>query len=482
MTPETPHAAYPTPPLPWTTAEVVQATGGTLCGGRLEERFTAVAIDSRTIAAGQLFVAIRGQVHDGHRFAADVVAAGIRGVVLERAQQARLPVSDWLARGVSCIAVDDTTEALGALGAFNRRRATVRLVAITGSNGKTTTRAMTQAVLGQRYSVLATQGNLNNNIGLPLTLLRLGAEHRWAVVELGMNHPGEIRALAHICQPDIGIITTIAPAHLEGLGSIDGVRQAKAELLEGLPADGRAVLNADDPHCRRIAAHSPVPVLLYGLASDAEIRAEAVTLSAAGTHFTLVLPSGAIPVSLPLPGEFMVGNALAAAAVGHLAGLSTVQIARGLEVFTPAAGRMRVLRTAAGVHLLDDTYNANPKSMALAIATVMQLAAGRRAVVVAGDMRELGPQAAVFHRQIGVQVAHSGAARLCAVGDFAADLCQGALSAGMPPERVMHGTKREVSAALRRWLEPGDWVLVKGSRAMAMEEVVGALQAGDTEG
>ncbi|MFZ0134202.1 MAG: UDP-N-acetylmuramoyl-tripeptide--D-alanyl-D-alanine ligase, partial [Desulfobacterales bacterium] len=390
MQPHGQQNAPPTPPLEWAVADLVAATGGEALGPETGARFTGIGIDSRRISPADLFVAIRGETHDGHRFAEDVVGKGCRGLVLARAKLTELPWEKWVAENVVCIVVDDTIAALGRLAAYHRRRNTASVVAITGSNGKTTTRQMAAAVVSQRFSTLSTRKNFNNHIGLPLTLLELRPDHRWAVVELGMNAPGEIAALAAICQPDVGVITNVAPAHLEGVGSIEGVMHAKGELLGKLDARGTAVLNADDPLVMRLARESRSKVLLFGLAPQADIRAESIASGARDSRFELVLPGGRTQIVLKIPGAFMLANALAAAAVGCAIGLSPAEIKAGLENFVPAENRMNILTTQSGIHVIDDTYNANPGSMAAALATLAALRRQQRAFFVTGDMRELG--------------------------------------------------------------------------------------------
>ena len=239
--------------IPWSVQDILDATGGTLVSGSRNHCFKGVGIDSRTITGSDLFVAIEGAIHDGHRYAADVIDSGIQGLVVARDKISTLPCSRWQKRDVVCIAVPDTTRALGNMAAFNRQRAHVSVVAVTGSNGKTSTRAMITAVISRRYTTLTPKGNFNNEIGLPLTLLQLTPAHQWAVLELGMNHLGEIRRLAEICSPDMGIITNIGPAHIEGVGSMDGVMQAKAELLEKIRPGGMIILNADDPRTLQLS-------------------------------------------------------------------------------------------------------------------------------------------------------------------------------------------------------------------------------------
>ncbi|UCD77646.1 MAG: UDP-N-acetylmuramoyl-tripeptide--D-alanyl-D-alanine ligase [Desulfobacterales bacterium] len=463
-------------PIPWTTSEILEATGGELLCGDRQYLFAQVFIDSRRVAAGGVFVAVVGEVHDGHTFAPDVVEQGGRGLVISNKNVEHLPVAKWKEKGVAVVAVEDTTRALGDMAAFNRRRSNVSVVAITGSNGKTTTRQMTAAVVSQQFNTLATVGNLNNQIGLPLTLLGLEPEHQWAVVELGTNYPGEIARLAEICTPDVGVITNIGPAHLEGLGSMEGVAREKGSLLKGLGRHGKAVLNADDPRVRQLARQTAHEVHLYGLAPDAAIRADDVAEKENAICFTLKLVEESISIRLNSPGRFMVTNALAAAAVGNLLGLSAGKIKAGLEAFEPVSGRMNIHRTPNGIHIIDDTYNANPDSMKAALTTLKRMRAGARGIFVAGDMLELGRQAASLHSQVGALAARSGINRLYAYGEYADSLAAGARNEGLPAADSITGSREEIIEDLIAWLQPGDWVLVKGSRGMAMEKVVQGLK------
>jgi len=462
--------------IPWTTAELLQATGGELIGGGWDHPFSAVSIDSRRIAKGDVFVAIVGDVHDGHTFAAAVVDQGVRGLIINRHQSGLLPLRQWKKKKVTCIAVEDTTRALGDIAAFNRKRTNVAVVAITGSNGKTTTRQLTAAVVAQQYKTLATTGNFNNQIGLPLTLLNLEPDHRWAVVELGTNNPGEIARLAQICSPEIGVITNIGPAHLEGLGTLEGVAREKGDLLLHLRPGGKAVLNADDPRVLQLARGLKNEVHFFGLSDVARIRAERIQKNDRGISFTLVLLDDRVSIALSAHGQFMVANALAAAAVGFLLGLTPAKIKAGLETFKPVPGRMSILKTPNGLHIIDDTYNANPDSMRAAIATLKTLSAAHRAILVAGDMLELGERTEVLHREIGAAAARLGIRRLYACGQFAPAVAAGAQDAGMQAADTIIATRAEISAELKAWLQPGDWILIKGSRGMAMEKIVRELK------
>jgi UDP-N-acetylmuramoyl-tripeptide--D-alanyl-D-alanine ligase len=463
-------------PLDWSGHQLLAATGGHRVCGDAQRRFSGIGIDSRTLAVSEAFVAIRGDSHDGHRFASEVVAAGGRGLVLAQDEVPSECLADWQAAGVLCVAVTDTLRALGDLGLFHRKRNPARVVAITGSNGKTTTRAMTTAVLAQHHAVISTRGNFNNAVGLPLSLFALAPIHQWAVFEIGTNHPGEIDRLAQICHPDLGVITNIGPAHLEGLGSLDGVREAKGELIARLAPEGRMALNADDPQVMRLAERCTKAPLRFGLSSTAEVRAEAVRIEGEELRFRLRLPDDAAEVRIPVAAAFMTTNALAAAAVGWAAGLAAADIAAGLAAFTPVSGRMTRLPSGRGVVLIDDSYNANPASVKAAIGALVSQRQGGRTVLVLGEMRELGIGAPALHRQAGKDAAAAGIDRLCVTGPFAEETAAGAREGGMAAACIQAAAKEEIVADLAAWLAPGDSVLVKGSRAATMETVVAALR------
>ena len=464
-------------PIPWTTEEILDATAGELLCGDQSRSFAVISIDSRNISNRDLFVAIIGESHDGHGFASAVVDQGIRGLVIGQNKIEQLPVADWKAGDVVCIAVKDTTRALGDLAAFHRRRAQASVVAITGSNGKTTTRRLTAGVVARQYQTLYTSGNFNNDIGLPLTLLKLTPDHQWAVVEIGTNNPGEIARLTEICGPDIGVITNIGPAHLEGLGSLDGVMREKGDLIKGLGSDGRAVLNADDPRVLQLARATRKEVLLYGLSPDADVRAEDIIKDTQASTFSLNYGPESIPVCLHSPGEFMILNALAAAAVGYLLQISPQAIKEGLEAFKPAAGRMGILQLPNGMHIIDDTYNANPGSMRAALTALANANVHGRRIFVAGDMLELGDQAPQLHSEVGALAARVGTDRLYATGEHATEVVDGACKEGLPSAETTTGSRDEIIDDLKGYLQPDDWILVKGSRGMTMEKVVEGLKA-----
>jgi len=463
--------------IQWATTDIIDATSGELICGVLKYGFSGISIDSRSISSDELYVAIKGEVHDGHSFAEAVIHQGISGLVIDREKVNDLPVHEWKKNKLICLAVKNTTKALGDLASFHRKRANVPVVAITGSNGKTTTREMTAAVVSQRFATLSSRGNFNNEIGLPLTLLKLNHGHEMAVVELGMNAPGEIARLGEICTPDIGVITNIGPAHLEGVGSIEGVMRAKGELLDKIKTGGTAVLNADDHRVLHLAGKTSADVIFYGISDKATIRAETIIEKNLCTSFTLILPEETITIDLKIPGIFMVSNALSAAAVGFKLGLSAKEIKTGLEDFKPVDQRMNILYAGSGVNLIDDTYNANPGSMEAALKTLTTLKKNNRGIFIVGDMFELGRHAEKMHEEIGAMAAGSDISILYATGEFAETVASGATVGGMKLKNIFTGSKKEIVDDLSKRLRTNDWILVKGSRGMGMEEIVERLMS-----
>ena len=458
--------------VPLTLAEVVRGTHGALVGGRLDAVVTGVTIDSRHAAPGNVFFAIRGHHQDGHAFAADALARGARALVLTH-----LPPDLRVSGDVSVLLVDDTTQALGRLAAFHRRRYAIPVVAITGSNGKTTTKELAALVLSRRLRVLKASGSFNNQWGLPLTLLGLEPTHEAAVIELGMNAPGEIAALARIAQPTVGVVTTIASAHVEFLGSIQGVQKAKGELVEAIPPDGVVILNADDPLVLGLARQARGRVATFGSSADADVRVADVVPTAAGLTFSLTAGGATAPVHLPLPGRHNAGNAAAAVAVGQVLGVSLAEAALALAEATPVKGRL-VWREAGGIRILDDTYNANPPSLRAALDVLRQAAdaAGRgRTWMIFGDMLELGTLAEAAHTDAGAWIAAVPVVGLLTVGPRARTAGVAARAAGCR-DVLACDTPEEAASRLAPRLLAGDRVLVKGSRGMRMERAVEILR------
>ncbi len=456
---------------PFSADDALRWSSGELVRGAREARFTGVSIDSRNVPVGSLFVAISGARFDGHDFLEDAVRAGAAGVVLRAGRKA--PETAGCA-----IAVEDTTSALGAIAAGHRRRYSGPLVAITGSNGKTTTKEMCAAIFAVAGPCLKNEGNLNNEFGLPLTLLRRGAEHKSVVVELGMNHRGEIARLAAIAQPRVGVITNAGTAHIEHLGSREAIALEKGDLVAALDADGTAVLNADDPLVLAQAARTAARVMRFGRGELADVRADEVKPTSDGRyHFVLTAPSGRTEVEVAGLGETTVPNALAAAAAAIASGVSLADVSAGLRSYSPVAGRLQPIALPSGGLLIDDTYNANPQSMEVALRTLARADGSGRRIAVIGDMGELGEYGAEAHRDAGALAAQLGIDRLFAVGAHAGEVVAAARAAGMDAS-ALHATRdwEETAQRVLADLAPGDRVLVKGSRSMRMERIVAHLQ------
>jgi UDP-N-acetylmuramoyl-tripeptide--D-alanyl-D-alanine ligase len=456
--------------------DVVEWTGGDLLQGEEATCFEGASIDSRTAAPAQLFVAIRGPAHDGHLFLDPALAAGAAGLLIERGRERPRTATPAL----PVIAVDDTTRSLGILAAEHRRRFEGPVVAITGSNGKTTTKEMCAAILSESGPCLKNRGNLNNRFGLPLTLLEREAEHCALVVEIAMNHRGEIAPLAAIASPNVAVITNVGTAHIEFLVSRDAIAAEKGDLIAALDEEGVAVLNADDHRVMAQAERTRARILRFGRHAEAEVRAERITsLGERGFAFDLVTETARVPVHVAGLGEPTVSNALAAGAAALAAGAPLESVAEGLSRYRPMSGRMERVSLPRNIILINDTYNANPQSMEVALRSLTELKGESRGVAVLGDMGELGSAAGAAHRETGGLVAELGLDFLFALGQFASDIAEGATEAGMDPHRVYVGSSHEeTSGELRQILQGNDWVLIKGSRSMQMERVVEALTRG----
>ncbi len=369
------------------------------------------------------------------------------------------------------IRVEDTLTALGDLAGSTRAQFGGPVVAVTGSSGKTTTKEMLAAILSLTGPGLKSLGNFNNLIGLPLTLLKLEEDQKWMVLEMGTNQRGEITRLTAIADPDVGVITNVGPSHLEGLHGLDGVARAKGELFAALRKDSFAVINADDPRVLQLPVANGVQRVLYGLSPEARIRAEDVTAGVGRVSFRLILPMGEYPVRLPICGQHNVSNALAAAAAAVCLDVAGDLIVQGLESFIRLPGRMEVFTYGAGILLVDDTYNANPLSVKCALTALAEMESKGRRIAVLGDMLELGEESEELHREVGEAVAGLSDF-LVLVGDRARDIGHGARNAGMAPDLVRtFSDHMEAAVFLREMLQPGDRVLLKGSRGMKMEKI-----------
>jgi len=435
--------------------------GGSLLGS--DAAFAGVSTDSRSVPAGALFFALRGEHVDGHAYVADAARRGAAAAVVQRAQGEA---------GIAQIVVADTQAALAELARHWRQRLPAQVVAVTGSNGKTTTKTLMAAILHLAGRTASTPGNFNNEIGLPLSVLALDREVDYAVLEMGAGKPGDIHYLVRIGQPDVALITNVGPAHLERLGSVEGVARTKAEIYEGLGRDGIGVVNADDPF-------APYFRQLLGLRTRVEFgidTASAVTATGLAlgerSHFTLVTPAGEVAIDFGLPGRHNVMNALAAAAAAHALGIPLETIKRGIEAAPDVAGRMTRHTSRHGWVLFDDSYNANPASVMAGIATLVAGADGGEAWLALGDMRELGSRETAMHAEVGRHARESGITRMFTVGPLAAHA-----AAAFGPHAQSYPDRTSLASDLSRALKPAVRVLVKGSRSSGMERVVDAVLA-----
>lgn len=454
---------------PRTLSEVAAAVGGSVrpetAGAALVR---GVAVDTRRVAAGDLFVALPGERADGHAFLEDAFAAGAAGALVATGRPA----------GGPAIEVEDPGRALLDLASDERAGLAATVIGITGSTGKTCTKDFVAAVLAADRPVVASPASFNNEVGLPLTLLSAEEGTRAVVCEMGSRGPGHIRLLCDVARPRVGVVTNVGVAHLELFGSREVLRDAKAELPEALPGDGFAVLNEEDPVVRSYAARTRARVVRYG-GAEGDVRAELVRLSrdTGAAAFELVTPAGSARVELPVPGEHMVPNALAAAAVGWALGVDPGAIARGLEGARVSGGRMELVEGAAGLRVLNDAYNANPTSVAAALRAARWMAGDATCVAVLGLMAELGPVSAEEHERVGELVARLGIDAVVVVGEDAALIAAGAGREGVEADRiVLCQTPTEAAAAARRFAGAGDLVLVKGSRVARLERVVESLR------
>jgi UDP-N-acetylmuramoyl-tripeptide--D-alanyl-D-alanine ligase len=447
-----------------TLQQIAQWADGTLNGNHPGQTVTRVCTDSRKLEPGDLFLALRGENFDGHRFAAQAAARGAAAVVVEQGFEEEWPP------GFPVIRVADTLRALQSVASRYRASLPLRVVALTGSTGKTSTKDFLAAVLGEKFQVVKTEGNFNNHIGLPLTMLRASAADRIGVFELGMNHPGEIAPLAAMAAPEVGIITNIGTAHLEYMGTREAIALEKGRLAEALPASGHLVLHAADDFSESIARRCPAPTVMTGI-ERGDMAATLLETGFEGTRFRVRAGDEEAEVSLPVPGLHMVENALLALAVGRVFGIPLAQAAEGLAKCHLTKGRLE-RKTLAGIDFLDDTYNANPDSMRAALRTLAVLPVKGARIAVLGRMGELGAESERGHQSVGREAAQAGIDTVLAVGEEEAGwIAEAAREAGL---KQVHQLDDPEAAAL--WLcqeaRPGDLVLVKGSRSARMERVL----------
>jgi len=449
---------------PVTLQTLCQWADGTLLNGDPERLVSNLCTDSRALKRGDLFLALRGENFDGHAFVSQASGAGAAGAVVDREIENPAP-------NFAVIKVSDTLAALQQIAANYRRSLPLKAVIITGSNGKTSTKDFTAAVLAVRCKVIKTEGNLNNHIGLPLTILRASAGDRIGVFEIGMNHPGEIGPLAKIAAPDVGIITNIGVAHIEFMGTRAAIALEKGMLAEALSAGGQLVLDAEDEFTAAIAARTKAAVILAGR----DVRVTDVCADAGGSRFLIHAGDQSAEVRLPVPGRHMIRNALLAVTTGTLFGLTLEECAAGLCEAHLSKGRLeqKIIR---GIRIIDDSYNANPDSMVAALQTLAEMPASGRRIAVLGKMNELGAESERGHRLVGEAAGREGIECLVAVGEGASPIADAAGESGVR-EVIRTATTGEAADVLRKLAQAGDVILLKGSRSVKMEKILEGLAA-----
>ena len=455
-----------------TLRQLLEAVNGTLLGDfdDLDAQAVQVSTDSRNITPGCLFIPLEGERFDGHSFINSALEAGAAGCLTARERESYLP-------GKFYIKVRSTQRALWELARYYKKLFPIPFIAVTGSVGKTTTKDMTAAVLGARFRVHKTEGNFNNDIGVPLTLLRLEAQHEVCVVELGMDHAGEIDNLARLVEPDMALITNIGDAHIENLGSRENIFKAKCEIFPHLKRDGLAILNGDDPLLAALEGTLAQRTVFVGEGEGLDYTARDLSSDGAGHLFCRVkTPRSQFEANIPALGSHMIYPTLMAAAAAEALGMAPDEIVRGIGAFLPTKMRMNIVRCKGDIVILNDAYNANPQSMRAAAAVLGDAGQKRRKVAVVGDMKELGPGSEQFHRAVGGYFAQAGTDRLIAVGDLARFMAEGARDAGLG-QADWFPTLDAARNALSREVRAGVTILVKASRSMAFEKIVDYLLA-----
>jgi len=445
-------------------AELAKAAVSSGDGNALIEK---ISTDSRTIKRGELFVALRGENFDGHNFVESVAKTGAAGAIVDLNWTGKIPPNFTLIR------VEDTLRAYQNISANYRKALSLKVLAITGSNGKTSTKDFAAAVLARGFRVTKTQGNFNNHVGLPRTMLEATSQDEVAVWEIGMNHPGEVAMLATLAAPDAAIITNIGVAHIEFMGSREAIAAEKSALAEAVGTEGTVILNADDPFSKNIAGRTRAKVIFAGT-TEGTIRASEITQSATGTDFTILEGAHRCRAQLPVPGLHMVQNALLAVVAGRMFGLSLEDCAAGLAAAPLTKARLQI-KEIRGVRFIDDSYNANPESMKAALHTLVELDADGKRIAVLGEMRELGEESARGHREVGETAAELGVDQLIAIGDMATAIAEAARNAGLQNISIARSTG-EAAELLAEIAVSGDLVLVKGSRSVRTERVIDAFE------
>jgi len=458
-----------------TCQDILEATGGHLLTGHRETPFLGVATDSRTLKRDEVFVALTGEHFDGHDFVRDALDKGAAGAIVENTHLQGGLREPFQTRTV--IAVPETLRALGDVARFWRQRFSLPVIAITGSNGKTTTKEIIGFLLEERFSVLKSPGSFNNLVGLPLTLLDLKPSHEVAIVEMGTNMPGEIGRLAEIAHPTVGIITNISEAHIEGMRSLEVLAREKGELFRAMGEDDVIAVNQNDPRVLALAGDCRAKKIGFGINTGADVTIDRVQWRGArGVRFRLSMGKERAWIDLPVVGIQLVHNMVAAVAVASIFAMNMVDIRRRLEQFGPLPMRMEPIQLRDAT-FINDAYNANPTSVEMALKTLSHTREKRRSLVVLGDMLELGDLSRTAHRKVGRLIGELNVAGLFLLGDYANEVAGGAVEEGMNPHRIWIGKNhREIVNLLKNEVRPGDWILVKGSRRMQMERVIEILK------
>jgi len=443
--------------------EIAEFAGAAVSSGHRKTLIDKISTDSRTLKHGELFVALRGENFDAHSFVESVAKAGAAGAIVDSNWTGKTPENFALIR------TEDTLQAYQKLAANYRKSLPLKVVAITGSNGKTSTKDFTAAVLGRRFHVTKTQGNFNNHVGLPRTMLEATSQDEVAVWEIGMNHPGEVAVLAKLAAPDAAIITNIGTAHIEFMGSREAIAAEKGALAQAVGAEGTVILNADDQFSKSIAPSTSAKVILAGT-TEGTVRAIEITQSANGTDFTILEGAHRCRAQLPVPGLHMVQNALLGVAAGRIFGLSLEECAAGLAAAPLTKARLQI-KEIHGVQFIDDSYNANPDSMKAALRTLVELDTDGKRIAVLGEMRELGDESERGHLEVGETAAALRVDYLIAIGTVAAAIARAAERAGLEKTRAVTSAS-EAAGILAEIAEPGDLVLIKGSRVARTERVM----------
>lgn len=462
--------------MQWTVGKLIEASGGRLLQGNPQAPVGGFSTDTRSLLPGDCFVALSGENHDGHRFVAAALEKGAGAVIVARER----PHCDFSTTQACVIEVADTLHALGELARYVRRQHRIPVVGITGSNGKTSTKEMLAGILGRNRRVLKNKGNFNNLIGVPLTLLSLDSHHQAAIVEMGINVPGEMARLLEITSPTVGLVTNVHPAHLEGLQSMENILGEKGRLLSSLGPDDLAVVNLDDDRLARLSKTLRARTVTYSLKDpDAQVKLSGdVQITGELSVFRMLLGDHEVSIRLPVLGLHQVQNALASAAAAWGMGESPETIGTALSMHQPVRQRMQVHHLADGRTLIDDSYNANPRSMLAAVRTALSCSHGAPVLAVLGEMRELGPGSAALHHEVGREIGGLGLRWLVTLGEKAVEIARGAVEAGMEPSACFHAQSHgeAVSWIADHVLERG-WIVVKGSRGMRMEHIVEGILA-----